>query len=215
MQMTDFGGAGVSRPAWSPDGGRIAFDSNATGGYDIWVVSANGGKPQRMTTHPANDGNPTWSRDGRWIYFDSARAGEQQVWKMPANGGEATQVTRDGGCAPLESPDGKSLYYTKSLVDTSLWRVPGEGGRPAKVLDGLQDFQALAVVEGGLYFVPVQSGAASPSIQFLSFQTHKAGPVATFEKPVGGLTVSPDGRWILYSQIEQAGSELMLVENFR
>ena len=225
VQLTDFGGAGVTTPRWSPDGGRIAFDSNATGGFDIWVVSANGGKPQRMTTHPANDGNPSWSRDGRWIYFDSAREGEQQVWRMPANGGEATQVTRDGGNAPLESPDGKFLYYTKSLFNTSLWRIPVGGGQPAKVLDGLRTYQDLAVVDGGLYFVSSQSGAASSSlqflssetssIQFLSFETHKVWPVAKFDKFVPDLAVSPDGRWILYSQFEQAGSELMLVENFR
>ena len=68
-----------------------------------------------MTTDPANDGNPSWSRDGRWIYFDSARTGEQQVWKIPADGGDAIQVTRDGGFAPLESPDGKFIYYTKAF----------------------------------------------------------------------------------------------------
>ena len=63
------------------------------GENDIWMIGANGGKPVRMTTDPANDGDPSWSRDGRWIYFDSARTGEQQVWKIPADGGEAIQVT--------------------------------------------------------------------------------------------------------------------------
>src|SRR5262249_40979068 len=90
IQVTSFHGPVVTTPRWSPDGRRIAFDSDAEGGrFDIWVIGADGGKPARMTTNPANDGNPSWSHDGRWIYFDSARTGEQQVWKMPADGGEA------------------------------------------------------------------------------------------------------------------------------
>ena len=84
------------------------------------------------------------------------------------------------------------------------------------MLDGVTGYINRAMVSNGLYFVPVHSSTTNSSIQFLSFETHKAGPVATFEKAVGGgLDVSPDGRWILYSQLEQAGSELMLVENFR
>src|ERR1700737_4418539 len=59
LQLTSFGGPQATTPRWSPDGGRIAFDSDAEGEYDIWVIGANGGKPQRMTTHPANDGNPS------------------------------------------------------------------------------------------------------------------------------------------------------------
>ncbi len=220
VQVTHFGGAPVTTPRWSPDGGRIAFDSNAMGDFDIWVVSANGGKPQRMTTDPANDGNPSWSRDGQWIYFDSARTGEQQVWKLPADGGEAIQLTRDGGFAPLESPDGKMLYYTKALTATSLWRMPIEGGQATKVLDGLSSYLNIAIVGNGLYFVP-QKAEAAMSIQFLDFETGQIKPVANLEKRLrldgnsAGLAVSPDGRWILYSQLEQSGSELMLVENFR
>jgi Tol biopolymer transport system component len=167
-----------------------------------------------MTTHPANDGNPSWSHDGRWIYFDSARGGQQQVWRIPSNGGEAVQVTRDGGWAPLESPDGKFLYYTKALQGTSLWRIPVEGGQASKVLEGLSNYINLAIVDRGAYFVPVRNGAGD-SIQFLNFATNQVRTVASFEKPLsGGLAVSPDRRWILYPQIEQAGSELMLVENF-
>jgi TolB protein len=60
VQLTFFQGPNVTTPRWSPDGGQIAFDSDAGAEqeFDIWVIDANGGKPVRMTTHPANDGNP-------------------------------------------------------------------------------------------------------------------------------------------------------------
>jgi Serine/threonine protein kinase len=223
VKLTSFDGPLVSTPRWSPDGGRIAFDSDAEGGYDVWMIGANGGKPVRMTTHPLNDGNPSWSRDGRWIYFDSARTGEEQVWKIPADGGEAIQVTWDGGSAPLESPDGKFLYHTKGLTNTSLWRTPVEGGRATKVLEGLSHYLNLAIVEEGIYFVPQQAMASGYSIQFLNLGTKQIRRIANFGKPldldievsIGGLAYSPDGRWILYTQVDQAGAELSLVENFR
>jgi len=216
-QLTSFRGPGVTTPRWSPDSERIAFDSDAEGETDIWVIGANGGKPLRMTTHPANDGNPSWSRDGQWIFFDSARTGQQQLWKIPASGGEAIQVTRDGGFAPLESQDGKFFYYVKSLVDTSLWKIPVGGGLGAEVLEGVSDYLDLAIVEGGVVFVPTSNRA---SLQFFSFATNNIRPLANFDRPIAlgdsaGLSVSPDGRWILCTHFEQAGSELMLVENFR
>jgi Tol biopolymer transport system component/serine/threonine protein kinase len=216
-QLTSFRGPGVTTPRWSPDSTRIAFDADAEGETDIWVIGVNGGKPLRMTTHPANDGNPSWSRDGQWIYFDSARTGQQQLWKIPASGGEAIQVTRDGGFAPLESQDGKFLYYVKSLVETSLWKIPVGGGPGAEVLEGVSDYLDLAIVEGGVVFVPTSNRA---SLQFLSFTTNNIRLLAKFDRPIAlseraGLSVSPDGRWILCTQFEQAGSELMLVENFR
>jgi Tol biopolymer transport system component/tRNA A-37 threonylcarbamoyl transferase component Bud32 len=218
VQVTSFGGATVTNPSWSPAGDRIAFDSDATGNFDVFVMSAAGGKPQRMTSDPANDGNPSWSKDGRWIYFDSARSGEQQVWKIPANGGDAIQITRDGGFGPQESPDGKSLYYAKALSDTSLWRMPVEGGPATKVLDSLSSHLNVAIVDSGIYFVPATTAPGS-SIQFLDFATNKILPVASFEKALnlgeaGGLAVSPDRKWLLYTRVDEGGSNLMIVEKF-
>jgi Tol biopolymer transport system component len=125
-------------------------------------------------------------------------------------------VTKEGGFAPLESADGKFLYYTKDLSDTNLWKVPVEGGQSSKVLDGLSAYINLAIMDSGVYFLTTLNARGRTSIQFLSFATNKISNIATFEKPLGvGLAVSPDGKWILYSQVEQSGSELMLVENFR
>jgi Tol biopolymer transport system component/DNA-binding winged helix-turn-helix (wHTH) protein len=214
VQLTSL--QGVTTPRWSPDGRRIAFDSDAAGEFDIWVIGADGGKPVRMTTHPANDGDPSWSHDGRWIYFDSARTGGQQVWKLPADGGEAIQLTWDGGSAPLESPDGKFLYYQRG---TTLWRVSHGGGQATKVLEGLSSYVNLAIVDKGIYFVPDSCSC----IKFLDLRTNQIRLIASFERPVGsgdlgddsGLAISPDGRWILYSRVDPGGAELRLVENFR
>ncbi len=117
-------------PRWSPTGDRIAFDSDTTGNWDVLVMPANGGQPQRLTNDPANDSQPSWSRDGNSIYFASPRTGREEVWRVPASGGAAVQVTRDGGYTAFESEDGK-LYYNKSDNETKLWRcnLDGSGGR--------------------------------------------------------------------------------------
>ena len=73
-----------------------------------------------------------------------------------------------------------------------------------------------AVVAQGVYFIAGSESAAGSSIQFFNFATEKIRPIAAIEKPVSyGLSISPDGRWILYSQWDQVGNDLMLVENFR
>ena len=106
-------------PSWSWDGQNIAFTVVAKGmKEDIYVVSANGGAPRRITTDPAEDKWPYWSNDGKWIYFSSTRSGREEIWKMPSSGGEAVQITRNSGDTPQESPDGKFVYYAKGYPDT-------------------------------------------------------------------------------------------------
>ena len=71
------------------------------------MLEVAGGLPRRLTLEASLDAVPSWSGDGRWVYFGSNRAGGLQVWKVPADGGPAIQVTRNGGFAAFESPDGK------------------------------------------------------------------------------------------------------------
>jgi hypothetical protein len=72
------------------------------------------------------------------------------------------------------------------------------------------------VVDQGIYFIPTPDPTAGYSIQFLSFATRKMRLITKIEKLVElGLSVSPDRKWILYSQIDERSSDLMLVENLR
>jgi serine/threonine protein kinase len=66
------------------------------------------------------------------------------------------------------------------------------------------------------HFIPEPSTDRKSSIQFLSFATGKVKTFAPMSgPPMEGLSVSPDGRFLLFSQRDEAGSGLMPVENFR
>jgi len=87
------------------------------------------------------------------------------------------------------------------------------GGDEVKVLDSVYPLN-FSVTRTGIYFAtPTDDG---PSIAFLSFQTGKITPITTAGARIqSGLSVSPDGRFLLYSFAELTAGDLMLAENFR
>ncbi|MFN7927742.1 MAG: hypothetical protein U0Y68_07320 [Blastocatellia bacterium] len=206
---------------WSPDSQQIAFDlPYLEGAYDVCTISADGGKWTRLTTGPPSNNDPCWSQDGNWIYFGSNRSGSEQIWKLPATGGDAIQVTQQGGYCPLAAKDGKFVYYAKKRGQPGIWRIPVAGGEETLVLDqhgaGLGKQWTLA--EDGIYFVAV-SDTVQPLVEFFSFATGKITPVVSLGGPINrafrGITVSPDKRWLLSTQVDQSGDDLMMLENFR
>jgi eukaryotic-like serine/threonine-protein kinase len=219
MQLTSIQGTPTGSPRWSPDGRWIAFDSRINGSPDIFVISAQGGSPRQLTTEKSAEVEPSWSHDGRWIYFASNRGGQYQVWKAPFEGGSARQVTVGSGLDPSESPDGKSLYYFRPDAD-GMWTLPVAGGREEAIpeLVHVKRTRAWTVRENGIYFY--QYGPAGrPLLQFFSWATRRVttlfSPGIPPVRSVPGLDVSPDGRFLLYTQTDQKIEGLFMIENFR
>ncbi len=100
-----------AEPALSPDGGLVAFASNASGNPDIWLIDAAGGTPLRLTIHPGSDREPAWYPDGSAIAFTSDRSGADAIWKVPVLGGDPVLVVAKGG-DPAISPDGSSIAFS-------------------------------------------------------------------------------------------------------
>jgi Tol biopolymer transport system component len=157
---------------------------------------------------------PSWSHDGEWIYFGSERESGEQIWRMPASGGPATRLTKNDGAIALESPDGRQIIYTKT-TEPGLWMLSLDSGIESKIVPNTVGFECFAMGKRGLYFE--RGGVASGfTISFMSFSDHVVRDLVTINAPVGdGISVSPDERSIVYSQIDHSGSDLLLVENFK
>ena len=209
------------RPRWSPDGHQIAFSVGPIGmNRDIQVIDAAGGAPRRLTADASNDQLPTWSHDARWIYVMSDRSGAREIWKVPAAGGPAVQVTKGGGFKAWESRDGRFLFYSTDGPAPAIWRMPASGGTPTLILklpEGTAWGGEWVLTDSGIYWLN-RLASPRPAIEFLSFAT---GRVTRAVTPLGaydagsGFAVSPDGRWLVFTQREYSSSDIMMIEGIR
>ena len=214
VQLTHFGGSMSGTPRWSPDGKQIVFDSRVNGVSQVYVVSVDGGQPRQLTNDAVGGEVPSFSRDGRWIYYSSNRQGVTGIWKLPADGGPPQSVTSHSGIYAVESAHGEYLYYSRSALDPTIWRVPLKGGSEEQVPGVPKPFDTShwALVDSGIYLV-------NGNGDLLFFQFDKVGVTKVFHDQRfltdWSMAVSPDGREIVWAQIDDRAADLMLVENFR
>jgi dipeptidyl aminopeptidase/acylaminoacyl peptidase len=103
-------------PTFTPVGGgtgKIAFISIAEGGFDIFVMNADGSNPFRLTKDTTWDCCPDWSPDGTKIAFSSLRDGNREIYVMNADGSGQTNLTKNNerDFDPSWSPDGTKIAF--------------------------------------------------------------------------------------------------------
>jgi Tol biopolymer transport system component len=85
------------RPAISPDGKQLAWQTNLNGKDDeIYLANLDGSNPRNLTDAPGNDGHPWFSRDGKTLVFESDRTGSWEIWKVDFGSKTFTQLTHGG-----------------------------------------------------------------------------------------------------------------------
>lgn len=226
-QATQFRGPFTGDPHWAPDGRSIAFTSRVTGNPDIFVMRCELGAtacsdPWRLTRSPAPDANPTWSADGRWIYFTSSRSGKFEIWRMhPDGSGEAERITWNGGYYARESADGKWLYFSKLIEHAGFWRItlPVHGSDQMETELAIDvPEQAVATWALGTHELFYYPSTKNPAVPFLSVRAVDLQTGSTRDLPLKnvrlgrGLSLSPDERWLLRSQVDRGLTLVMLAE---
>ena len=84
-------------PVFSPDGRRIAFSSNRSGSFDIWIMNAYDGKRRmQLTSMGSDERSPKWSPDGKRIAFLAIKQDRTDIWVYSIDGEERINLTNDG-----------------------------------------------------------------------------------------------------------------------
>lgn len=92
-------------PSWSPDGSKLAFQSDQDGDNEIYTMNPDGSGIRKLTDNSEYDSSPVWSPDGKELLFDSERDGDTEIYKINADGsGKAVNLT-NAPSSDEERPD--------------------------------------------------------------------------------------------------------------
>ncbi len=147
VRLTDHRCGDDIMPAWSPDGTRIAFvsdrsDQNSCGGWDIYVMNADGSNVQRLTTYQGQGNgaiSPTWSPDGAKIAFMSDRDGNPQLYVMNGDGTAQNRLTNNTADDrdPSWSADGTELAFSSTRDgDYAIYVMNADGSAQRRISPG-------------------------------------------------------------------------------
>jgi Tol biopolymer transport system component len=220
IDLTKDSEAADTAPAFSPDGERIAFCSERNGG-GIFVMGSTGESVKRLTDFGYD---PSWSPDGKLIVFSSGdgqdpwnRDALAQLWTVPSVGGEVRPLTQKGDAVqPRWSPGGKRIAYwglNNGSGQRDIWTIAADGVGEAVAVtnDPPMDWDPVWSPDGrSLYFASERGGSMNLWRVGIDEATGRVRgepePVTTPSRTSGWVSLSRDGRELLYVSSDQRSS---------
>jgi Tol biopolymer transport system component len=143
-------------PSISPDGRRIAFESNRNGTNEVWVCDGDGSNALQLTSFGVLTGTPRWSPDGGLIAFDSRFGGESNLYTIDPAGGVPAKLNIDvsDNSEPSWSPDGQWIYFLQGedISEPSVWKVPSRGGHAVQLASAPASYPLVSPDGQSVYF---------------------------------------------------------------
>jgi dipeptidyl aminopeptidase/acylaminoacyl peptidase len=186
----------------SPDGARIAYESDRTGDDEIWAIDRATGSETRLASHPAADGNPIWSPDGKQVAFLSERDGEPALWVVNADGSGGPrrlsgEAVGSGSSNLRWSPDGAAIgFLGPSERGPALYELDLATGSVIPRLHGVETFDWYLDRERVVYTPTTRAADLRMEMRVANILSGKEDVL--LEEPHTELIVARDGTAVAY-----------------
>lgn len=203
-----------TKPLWSPDGSRIAFNSNRHGGTDIFVMPSTGGSPRRITTHSGNEALRAWAGNDTLLFTSSIlpdagaaqAAFTSQVYKVSASNPSRPQMLASISMQSVSvSPDGRILYQDKkgyedvmrkhehSSGTADVWLL-ADGKFTQQTFTDNQNQNPVWAPDGRSFYYLSEDTNGTMNVHHRTLGAKEGKAVTNFTKhPVRSLSVASDG----------------------
>lgn len=158
-QLTEYA-TDLAQPDFSPDGGRIAFQSYRDGNFNVWTIAADGGDPRQLTHGPFDHREPRFSPDGRSIAFSSDQSGSYGIYVVDVSSGDITPWADTGveEYEPAWSPDGRQIAFVSSATSIDVADAVGNRRTVATAPTGAQLHAPTWSADGSaVYYVQIHN----------------------------------------------------------
>jgi TolB protein len=201
----------IISPAWSANGGQLAYVSFESRKPVVYVHDVASGQRRLIANFRGSNSAPAWAPDGRTLAVTLTRDGGSQLYTIPATGGEPRRLTQSGSIdtEPLYSADGRSIYFVSDRGGApQIYRMSATGGEPQRVTftGGYNISPALSPDGRWLAYISRISGAFKLQVMELSSgNVQSITDTTSDESP----SFAPNGRLIVYATRQNGREALM------
>lgn len=203
-----------TKPLWSPDGSKIAFQSNREGSMDIYVMPAVGGTPKRLTTNSGNESLRAWQGNDNLLFSASVLPAQQalqgsftpQIYSVSAsNPGRPNMLMSWPASAINVAADGRILFqdrkgyedvlrkHEKSSGTADIWLL--ENGKfTRQTFSACQNQEPVWIPDSNEFYYLSEDSNGTMNVHRRALGADKATPVTSFENhPVRSLSLASNG----------------------
>jgi uncharacterized protein YjdB len=189
--------------ALAPERTRVAFSSNRSGSFDLYLMDADGQRLRRLTSSSGGEGEPAWTPDGSHIVYTATTGTATQVWILSADGGDNRQLTTasGGNHSPNVSPDGRTIAFVSARSGNhALYTMNIDGTNQRRLGRGsARETNPRYARNGDLFYIVERGGGSKGSrVMRVIAADGNISQVLQTDEPISSLAVSREGDRLAY-----------------
>lgn len=201
VNLTRTPNASERYPSWSPDGKRIAFNSDRDGTHNLYVMNADGNEVRQLTHEkaPVVAGMSSWTGDGQWIYFGLFGRKNPEMCRIRPDGSGFSVIGT--GIDAAVSPDGKTIAYAKATARGHLLFAADADGKNERQLTQQENPYAgvhCAWTPDGRHIVFADRVGEALELFMIDPDGSNLRQLTKLNQAATSPAVSPDGQWITF-----------------